>query len=89
MLDYEILAPTGDICGEGAVWDPDTSVVYWCDINQFLIHRFDPSFQQRAVGFEEPVVALSPQLNPADFWSRLAQSSFGGGQKPISGKIMV
>src|SRR5205807_9139608 len=34
------IAPTGDRCGEGAVWHSAHSAVYWTDINRFLIHRY-------------------------------------------------
>src|SRR5690242_2422334 len=44
-MDTEIccVVPAGDICGEGAVWHPDENVLYWTDINRFLVHRFDPA----------------------------------------------
>ena len=54
------MAPTGDRCGEGAVWHDAEGAVYWTDINRFLIHRFDES--DRAVKswfFDEPVTALA------------------------------
>ena len=62
---YEIVAPTGDICGEGAVWDPVSEAVYWCDINRFLLHRYDlASRSTRSWQFGEPVVALSLTTDP-------------------------
>lgn len=65
MTVYEIVAPTGDICGEAPVWDPDSETVYWCDINRFLIHRFDPgSGNTRSWFFDAPVVALSLTTEP-------------------------
>ncbi|MGC1374165.1 MAG: SMP-30/gluconolactonase/LRE family protein [Candidatus Sulfotelmatobacter sp.] len=54
------VAPTGDVCGESAVWHPEHQAVYWNDINRFLIHRFTPA--ERAVRtwmFDEPVTALT------------------------------
>jgi sugar lactone lactonase YvrE len=54
------VAPTGDRCGEGAVWHAVEGAVYWTDINRFLIHRFDE--EDRTVKswfFEEPVTALA------------------------------
>jgi sugar lactone lactonase YvrE len=54
------VAPTGDRCGEGAVWHAAHSAVYWTDICRFLIHRFTPADQcVRTWYFEEPVTALS------------------------------
>jgi sugar lactone lactonase YvrE len=54
------VAPTGDVCGEGAVWCAAEGAVYWVDINRFLIHRFlvaDASV--RSWIFEEAVTSLS------------------------------
>jgi sugar lactone lactonase YvrE len=56
----ECIAPTGDICGEGAVWHATDRSVYWVDINRFLIHRFTPSNKYiRNWFFDEPVTALT------------------------------
>jgi sugar lactone lactonase YvrE len=54
------IAPTGDVCGEGAVWHAAESAVYWTDINRFLIHRFTLTDQcVRTWYFDEPVTALA------------------------------
>jgi sugar lactone lactonase YvrE len=54
------VAPTGDVCGEGAVWHAEQQAVYWTDINRFLVHRFTLSDQSvRSWFFEEPVTALT------------------------------
>jgi sugar lactone lactonase YvrE len=54
------LVPTGDRCGEGAVWHAAHAAVYWTDINRFLIHRFTPADQcVRTWCFDEPVTSLS------------------------------
>jgi len=54
------VAPAGDVCGEGAVWDAEHQAVYWNDINRFLIHRFTPADQAvRTWLFDEPVTALT------------------------------
>lgn len=54
------VAPTGDACGEGAVWHAVHQAVYWTDINRFLVHRFTPADQNvRTWFFEEPVTALT------------------------------
>jgi sugar lactone lactonase YvrE len=51
--------PSGDICGEGVLWDRDTHCVYWTDINRFLVHRY--SLKDGAVKtwlFAEPVTCV-------------------------------
>jgi len=54
------IAPTGDRCGEGAVWHAAHSAVYWTDINRFLIHRLTLADQcVRTWFFDEPVTALT------------------------------
>jgi len=54
------IAPTGDRCGEGAVWHAAHSAVYWTDINRLLIHRLTLADQcVRTWFFDEPVTALT------------------------------
>lgn len=54
------VAPTGDVCGEGAVWHAAHNAVYWTDINRFLIHRFAEADQSvRSWFFDEPVTAMA------------------------------
>src|ERR1700758_38035 len=54
------VAPTGDVCGEGAVWHAAHNSVYWADINRFLLHRFTLADQSvRTWFFDEPVTALT------------------------------
>jgi sugar lactone lactonase YvrE len=54
------VAPAGDRCGEGPVWHPEESGLYWTDINRFLIHRLDSSDSSvKSWFFEEPVTALA------------------------------
>ena len=36
--EVRCVAPTGDVCGEGAVWAAAEGRLYWTDINRFLIH---------------------------------------------------
>jgi sugar lactone lactonase YvrE len=58
-LEPICVAPTGDICGEGAVWHEAHDALYWTDINRFLIRRFTPADQcVRSWMFDEPVTAL-------------------------------
>ncbi len=60
MDDIVCVAPVGDRTGEGAVWSADEQAVYWCDINRFLIHRFDTATATvRSFFFDEPVTALA------------------------------
>ncbi len=52
--------PTGDICGEGAVWHPVQSALYWADINRFLVHRFTPATSSASTWiFDEPVTSVN------------------------------
>ena len=54
------VAPTGDRCGEGAVWDDGRQRLYWTDINRFLIHRYNPADKSvQSWFFEEPVTAVT------------------------------
>lgn len=61
----EVAAPTGDRCGEGAVWSAPERAVYWTDINRFLVHRYDEaSASVRSWLFDEPAVGLSLTTEP-------------------------
>lgn len=52
------VAPTGDWCGEGAVWHPGHAAVYWTDINRFLMHRYTPADGAvKTWFFDEPVTS--------------------------------
>ena len=54
------VAPTGDVCGEGAVWHAEHESIYWTDINRFLIHRYRPADScVRTWIFDEPVTAIT------------------------------
>jgi sugar lactone lactonase YvrE len=53
------VAPTGDWCGEGAVWHAAEKSLYWTDINRFLIHRYDSVDRSvKTWYFDEPVTAM-------------------------------
>jgi sugar lactone lactonase YvrE len=59
------VAPSGDLCGEGAVWHAAHEAVYWSDINRFLVHRFTPADHcVRTWFFDEPVTSLSLTNRP-------------------------
>jgi sugar lactone lactonase YvrE len=58
--DPVCVAPTGDVCGEGAVWHAAHNAVYWTDINRFLIHRLSLADSSvRTWLFDEPVTSLT------------------------------
>jgi sugar lactone lactonase YvrE len=57
--DPVCVAPAGDRCGEGAVWHETEQALYWCDINRFLIHRYEPKDGSvRSWFFDEVVSAI-------------------------------
>ena len=59
------VAPTGDRCGEGAIWSAREQAIYWVDLMRFLVHRLDwASGSVRSWHFDEPVVALSLTTDP-------------------------
>lgn len=65
IADPVCVAPTGDVCGEGAVWHASHEAVYWTDINRFLVHRFTLADQcVRSWFFDEPVTALTLTNKP-------------------------
>jgi len=65
MPEPVCVAPTGDICGEGAVWEAPENALYWTDINRFLIHRYDASTANvKTWFFDEPVTALILTTHP-------------------------
>ena len=67
------LVPSGDKCGEGAVWSAAENAVYWTDINRFLIHRFDTLAETlQSWFFDEPVVAISLTSKPDQMLVTLA-----------------
>jgi sugar lactone lactonase YvrE len=64
-MSVRVAAPTGDRCGEGAVWVAAERAVFWTDINRFLVHRFDEaSGAVRSWLFDEPAVGLSLTSEP-------------------------
>ena len=64
-LGITCAAAAGDICGEGAVWHPDREVLYWVDINRFLLHEYDPDSETtRTWHFNEPVTSANLTQNP-------------------------
>jgi sugar lactone lactonase YvrE len=58
-MSLRCVVPIGDKCGEAATWDEREAVLYWCDVNRFLIHRMARDGGVRSWFFDEPVTALS------------------------------
>src|ERR1700744_4313035 len=59
------IATTGDVCGEGVLWERKTQSVYWTDINRFLVHRY--LLQDGTVKtwfFSEPVTCVMETSRP-------------------------
>ena len=58
--EVRCVAPVGDRCGEAATWCDEENVLYWTDVNRFLIHALDARTNAvRSWFFDQPVVALS------------------------------
>ena len=73
MIEPVCVVPSGDLCGEGAVWSADEDTLYWVDINRFLIHAWSPAEGGvRSWFFDEPVVALSLTDRPGVLLAALA-----------------
>ena len=54
------VAPVGDHCGEGPLWQGAEQALYWTDINRFLIHRYQSRDSSvKFWFFDEPVTALA------------------------------
>ena len=72
-MTVQCRALTGDRCGEGAAWDDATQALYWCDINRFLVHRFDErTALVKTWMFDEPVVAAAVTRTPGQMLLALA-----------------
>jgi sugar lactone lactonase YvrE len=64
----QCVVPAGDICGEGAVWSPEHSALYWTDINRFLVHRYTPANGSTTTWFfDEPVTTVTLTTDPDQF----------------------
>lgn len=58
--NIQCVAPVGDICGEGAVWHPESLTLYWADINRFLVHQLILELKTtRTWIFDEPVTSVN------------------------------
>jgi sugar lactone lactonase YvrE len=64
-IQVQCIVPAGDICGEGAVWDAGRDVLYWADINRFLLHCYSPRKQTtKSWLFSEPIVSVNLTTAP-------------------------
>jgi sugar lactone lactonase YvrE len=55
------IAASGDKCGEGILWEPDSHCIYWTDINRFLVHRYSVERAElKTWFFSEPVTCVLP-----------------------------
>lgn len=53
-----------DRLGEGVIWDPKNDILWWVDIKNGVIHKFNPkSCEQTQCDFGEPVGAVAPSLD--------------------------
>jgi sugar lactone lactonase YvrE len=60
MTDIQIVVPAANWCGEGPLWSASKQVLYWTDINRFLLQRYDPATGNvRYWMFDEPVCATA------------------------------
>lgn len=56
--------PAGATLGEGTLWSRREQALYWVDILERRLHRFDPSSEARASWqFEEEISALAERAN--------------------------
>jgi len=57
--------PSGDKCGDGAVWSAADCAVFWAGINCFLIRRYDlASDSFRSWFLDGPLVAIALTTGP-------------------------
>lgn len=55
MLNFEIIADDGNLCGEGPIWDRENACLYWTDILGLKFYRYEWKTRRHALlkeGFE-------------------------------------
>ena len=63
-VTIECVASVRSGVGESPFWDTEDKVLWWVDIPEGLIHRYDPSTNEnRTVPFGEPVGSVAPRLS--------------------------
>lgn len=59
-MEISCVVPSQSKVGEGAVWDDRQNVLWWVDIPQGFIHRFDPATgENTTIDYGEPVGCLA------------------------------
>lgn len=63
-IEAELVVQTHAQVGESPVWDLDQQVLWWVDIPQREIHRFDPrTGSDRAIAVDQQVSAVAPRVS--------------------------
>ena len=53
-MDMEVVADYGNVVGEGPTWDPRERRLYWIDIPNGRIFRYDPASGEHAEDIRRP-----------------------------------
>ena len=62
--EIDCVVPRRSEVGESPFWDTQDSVLWWVDIPQGLIHRYDPETgENRTIEFGEPVGCVAPRVS--------------------------
>jgi sugar lactone lactonase YvrE len=60
MPDIRCIVPSGDHCGEAALWWGTRNALFWTDVNRFLVHCYNcVDGSVRSWLFDQPCVALA------------------------------
>ena len=55
-MDIEVIADYGNVVGEGPTWDPRERRLYWIDIPNGRIFRYDPASGEHAQIYDGPMM---------------------------------
>ncbi|UOM35225.1 SMP-30/gluconolactonase/LRE family protein [Acuticoccus sp. I52.16.1] len=62
MSRVNLVHDAGAAIGEGAFWDPASGLLFWCDIDKGIVHRYDPrSGPKDPIAVGERVGCLAPR----------------------------
>jgi L-arabinonolactonase len=62
--NVELVLDAHSIVGEGAIWDEKRQVLYWVDIDQGLVHVYDPTTgKDRSIQVGQAVGTLVPRTS--------------------------